>query len=589
MRVKGRSEGRSRVRVNNSFRDTFRGGCVGVLVWIALSMSALGQEAVVADTSLPAVRHKYYYAEGLRAKMLGNPDQAISWFQKCIELSQETGAAFYELGLLYSEKKDYSAATGYAQNAWKRDPGNKWYGLLLIQNLMLQGKHIECVPIYRDLQKIEPGTEDFLTGEIEMLIQAGEQKEALSRLNKLPKSGELARWAAVRKKDIYTADNQFDKGVKVLLNWLKDNPKDYEIRGILAEAYAEKKMNTEAAAQYAILKDQNPDSPAVSFSLGQFYFMSGMKEEALTEFMRGFRSPDVNPAIKIDIVRSFLTAQDQQDKLSEQVVKLIGVLYQVDKGDPAVDLLYANFLYSEERLEEAEPIYRSLVKSDPGNFIVWQNLLFILNQKQNFKDILELSDSALSYFPGQGLFHLFKGMASIELKDYTGAIGSLNKGLSVPGQNPELVKQFYLSLAEALYRSGNSAEAYRNFDKMLILEPDNLLVLNNYSYYLSLEGANLDKALEMITRCVGKEPDNATFLDTFAWVLYVRKEYSKALEPMEKAIRLSADPSGEVLEHYGDILFRNGRPEDAKNAWIKARGKKEVSEKIEEKIKNGLE
>lgn len=562
---------------------------IGLAVLAGFALQGVGQDVPVSDTTLKTSdQYKYFFAKGLRSKMLGNQDEAISFFQKCIELSQTSGAAFYELGLLYSDKKDYAAATGYARNAWKRDPANKWYGLLLIENLMLQGKPVDCVPIYRELQKIEPGNEDFLTGEIEMLIQARENKEALNRIGKLPRQGEVARWATVRKKDIYFSLDQFDKGARVLLEWLNKYPEDYEIRGMLAEAYAAKGQKEEAAAQYTILKEQNPDNPAVSFSLGQFYFQNGKKDEALAEFLQGFRSPDVNPAIKIDIVKSFISAQSQQQKLDEQVTRLINVLYKVDKGNPAVDELYANYLYSEERLNEAEPIYRELVKTSPGNFIVWQNLLFILNQNKQYKEIITLSDSALVYFPGQGLFFLFKGTAAIEEKNYPLAIETLNKGLSVPGQNPELVKQFYLTLAESLYRNGNSEEAFSNFDRMLVLEPDNVQVLNNYSYYLSLDGRELDKALEMITKCIKVEPENATFLDTYAWVLFQRKEYEKALEPMLKTIKLSPDPSGEVLEHYGDILFRNGRQNDARQIWMQAREKQGVSGNIESKIKSGL-
>jgi len=561
----------------------------GLVMMVGFVVAGLAQGVTVGDTTLATSdQYRFYFAEGLRQKMLGNADQAMANFQKCLELSQVSGASFYELGLLYSDKKDYSAATGYARNAWKRDPKNKWYGQLLIENLMMQGKQSECVPIYRELQKIEPDNEDFITGEIEMLIQTKENKEALSRIKKLPKDGDLARWGVVRTKDIYFSQDQFDKGAKVLLDWLKVNPTDFEIRGILSEAYATKGLKDLAAAQYKILKEQNPDNPAVSFSLGQFYFQNGEKDKALTEFLQGFRSPDVNPAIKIDIVKSFIVSQKQQEKLDDHVVKLIGVLYQVDKGNPAVDELYANFLYSEERLSEAEPLYRQLMKTDPGNFSVWQNLLFILNQKMDFPDILSVSDSALIYFPGQGLFYLFKGMAATELKKYPVAIEALNKGLSVPGQNADLIKQFYLSLAEALYRNGNSEEAFSNFNQMLVLEPDNVQVLNNYSYYLALDNRDLDKALEMISRCVKMEPENPTYLDTMAWVLFQRKEYDKALEIMVKTIKFSPDPSGEVLEHYGDILFRNGKTDEARKVWSEARGKKEVSENIDSKILNGL-
>lgn len=573
--------------MNNDMVKRVLVGLVLVAGWV---FQGYGQGVEVADTTKISkeAQYKLFYAEGLRAKMLGNPDEAFSNFQKCIGLSTVSGAAYYELGLLYAEKKDYSAATGYARNAWKRDPSNKWYGLLLVESLRMQGKPEDCVQVYRDLQKIEPESEDFLTGEIDMLIESKQGKEAIKRINKLPKDGELARWGAVRGKDVYFSMNQFDKGVKVLLEWLKDMPGDYEIRGILAEAYAAKGLKEEATAQYIILKSQQPDNPAVSFSLGQFYFQNGKKQEALAEFLQGFRSPDVNPAIKIEIIKSFISAGQEQKKLDEQVVKLIEVLHKVDKGNPAVDELYANYLYSEERFGEAEILYRELMKTDPGNFAVWQNLLFILNQKQQFKEILTVSDSALKYFPDQGLFYLFKGMAAIDQKDYQAAVTTLNKGLSIPGQNPEIVKQFYISLAESLFRNGNTDEAFRNFDQMLVLEPDNVLVLNNYSYYLSLKEQNLDKALEMISKCVKMEPDNPTYLDTYAWVLYQRKEYQKALEPMIKTIGISTDPSGEVLEHYGDILFRNGKSEEARQAWIKAKDKKDVSDKIDSKINNGL-
>jgi predicted Zn-dependent protease len=567
-----------------------RGFRVAVLLLFLSGFYTTGRAQLMnfPDSTPVAVKYKYYYSEGLRQKMLGNPDLAIQNFQRCIDIEQVSGSSFYELGLLYSDKKDYSAAAGYARNAWKRDPSNKWYGLLLIQALMMQGNPGDCVPVYRELQKLEPGSEDFLTGEIEALILAKQEKEALKRIAKLPDEEEIQRWGVVRQKDIYLADNQFDKGTKTLLDWLKDHTEDYEIRGILAEAFASKGMKTEAEEQYAILKKQDPENPAVSFSLGQFYFQTGRKELALEEFMQGFRSPDINPLIKIEIIKSFITGQQQQQKLDESVVKLIRLVYQVDKGNPAVDELYANYLYSDEKLKEAEPLYRQLTRTDPGNFIVWQNLLFILNEGRRFNEILSVSDSALVYFPGQGLFHLFKGMAAIEKKDYPVAIAALNKGLSIPGQNADIVKQFYMSLAEALFRSGNSAEAFRNYDRMLVLEPENVMVLNNYSYYLSLGGEQLDKALEMISVCIRKEPDNTTYLDTFAWVLFKRKEYSKALEPMEKTIRLSKDPSGEVLEHYGDILFMNNRPEDARKAWEMAKGKPEASDRIDDKIKNGL-
>jgi tetratricopeptide (TPR) repeat protein len=525
----------------------------------------------------------------LRTRLLGNPDESIAFFEKCISLNSEKGDAYYELANLYALKGDFAGAVGYARNAWKRDTGNKWYGQILIECLTRFGKPEECVPVYRELQKNFPAEDGYRTGEVEMLVMSKQYDEAIKRLKELRKSESLSRWSVLMLRDVYEKSGNEKSGIRIIEKWTREHPKDFELRGILAESYGANGQNGKALEQYEILKRENPDNPAVSYSLGQFYYKNGKKDEALEEFIRGFRSPNVNPMIKLEILQQFINDQQQKEKLEPAVVRLIEALYQTDKGEPGVDALYANYLYSVERLDEAEPIYLKLTQTNPGDFLVWQNLLFILNQKEDYERMYQVSDEAIKTFPSQGLFYLFKGLAAITKKDFATAVTTLNKGLTFPGQNPDITKQFYISLGEAHYRTGNTAEAFRNYDMILGLEPDNVLVLNNYSYYLALENRDLDKALEMIERCIAKEKDNPTYLDTYAWVLFVRKEYAKALEPIRKVMETDKDPSGEVLEHYGDILFMNGMQDAAREQWIQAREKGETSDQISQKIEKGIE
>ena len=131
-------------------------------------------------------------------------------------------------------------------------------------------------------------------------------------------------------------------------------------------------------------------------------------------------------------------------------------------------------------------------------------------------------------------------------------------------------------------------EAFSNFENLLALDPDNVIVLNNYSYYLSLLDKDLEKARKMIEKCVKLEKDNPTYLDTYAWVLFKLEDYTKALEVIEKVVSKNTDPSGEVLEHYGDILFKNNKKDEAKKAWIRAESSGEASENIRIKIETGL-
>jgi len=199
-----------------------------------------------------------------------------------------------------------------------------------------------------------------------------------------------------------------------------------------------------------------------------------------------------------------------------------------------------------------------------------------------------IGKESVANFPNIPLLLLFKGMGASQTDHLEEAIETLKSGLRININNTELTKQFYTSLGDAYYQNKNYDEAFGYFDDLLALDPNNVIVLNNYSYYLSVLDRDLDKALGMIEKCLKAEKDNSTYLDTYAWVLFKNKNYEKALEMIEKALALDKKPSGEVLEHHGDILFRNNKLEEAKLAWKKAEKAGEASSDIGEKIKSGL-
>jgi predicted Zn-dependent protease len=110
-------------------------------------------------------------------------------------------------------------------------------------------------------------------------------------------------------------------------------------------------------------------------------------------------------------------------------------------------------------------------------------------------------------------------------------------------------------------------------------------VLNNYSYYLSIRKENLDKAEKMSALLVKNNPDNPTFLDTHAWVLYERQKYREAKKFIERAIS-TGKANATHFEHYGDILYQLGDVDGAVKQWEKARGMNAKSEILNKKIAN---
>jgi predicted negative regulator of RcsB-dependent stress response len=96
---------------------------------------------------------------------------------------------------------------------------------------------------------------------------------------------------------------------------------------------------------------------------------------------------------------------------------------------------------------------------------------------------------------------------------------------------------------------------------------------------------NLERAESLSGRLVKAQPKNGTFLDTHAWVLFTREKYTEALRFIELAVG-SGEANAVHLEHYGDILFRLGRTDDAVRQWEKALSMNSQNEVLRKKILN---
>ena len=161
----------------------------------------------------------------------------------------------------------------------------------------------------------------------------------------------------------------------------------------------------------------------------------------------------------------------------------------------------------------------------------------------------------------------------------------VDEGMDFVIQNPQLKSNFLMLKGEAIYKQNKKEEAYKLFDKALEQDPENYLILNNYAYYLSVEGKDLDKAERMSGKVVERFPDNSTYLDTHAWVLFKKGEYTLAKFYMESALKNGGEDNPTLLEHYGDILFMLKKLDEAKAYWEKAKNFGGDSEVLLRKIK----
>ena len=248
--------------------------------------------------------------------------------------------------------------------------------------------------------------------------------------------------------------------------------------------------------------------------------------------------------------------------------------------------MLGDFYVKIENYQKASVEFRAFIEKDKTNYRVWEQLLFIENLLGNTDKLYILSNEAMSFFQNAPVLYFFHAIACTEMKRYEEALEILKKGISFAGGNKELMMQFYSLLGEAYKNVGKNVLSDQAFENALEIDPENILVLNNYSYYLSLRGQNLKKALKMSGITIKAEPNNSTYLDTYGWILFKLKKYQDALKYLKKAIENDESPSGEILEHYGDVLYKTGKKEEAVKYWSDALNYSDNKDKLKKKIDN---
>jgi Tfp pilus assembly protein PilF len=286
------------------------------------------------------------------------------------------------------------------------------------------------------------------------------------------------------------------------------------------------------------------------------------------------------------VMIDFLTTPDRFNENKTRIDSLLKILEEEYPGDYRVRTAKADYFSKLERYEEALLVYDEVLKDQKGNYFIWEQAIFIENMLENNEGVYKRSTEALKYFNDKPLLFLFQGSAAMQLGKNEEAVQSLEKGLKFADNNLPLTVQFYSMLAEAWQNMERHEKSDEYFEKALEIEPENIMILNNYGYYLSLREIELEKAEKMSRITIIAEPDNPTYLDTYAWILHKAGKQEQALEYIERAVRSGGEDDSDILEHYGDILYALERKEEAVKYWKKAMEAGSESEELEEKIRN---
>jgi len=532
------------------------------------------------------LKFETHFYNALSLKSLENFEDALKEFEKCVYLDSENPVPFYESALIYKRFSQLESALEMAKKAYSLDKENVWYQLLYAETLTSNNQNFKAASIYKQLIKAHSGNEEYYYLLADNYIYGRKFKEAIKIYNQLEKHKGLDKAIIIQKQKLFLENNDIKNAIIEIKKLLEIDNKDVMAYEFLSELYL---LNNEKEKAFEIFKkilELDPEDAKVHLTLADYYREKGDNEESYKQLKAAFSSPKLSIDTKVSILMSYYSLIEHSEKMKRQSMELCEILINIHPANPISHAIYGDFLYQDGRNAEAKEQYQKSIDLDENRPQVWSQLLFIESELGNKEELARDSEKAVELFPSNPVYYFFNGIANSQLKNFNKAIKSLEMGLEFILENNPLLVQFYSSLGDNYHSLKKHQKSDSLYNLALVIDPENVQVLNNYSYYLSLRKKDLERAEQMSKKCNELVLDNASYLDTYAWILYQKEEYDKAKIWLEKAYEAGGNKSPVITEHFGDIYFKLQNKDKAITMWKKAKVLGEGSKLLDKKIAN---
>lgn len=542
-------------------------------------MAAQPEGRSVPVMHLPAISHndslrfKMYYYEAVKQQISGNYDAAYDLLEHCIGINPNAAEAYFMLSFYDGILKGDSAAFADVKKASELNPSNNAYLERIGVGYVSMGNLDEAIKAYEKLSRNSPERSDVLDFLAQLYSRQKDYDKMLDVLNRMEALEGASEDLTLAKMRVYSLQGKKEEEYNELKNMSEKHPNDMNYRVMLGNWLLQNGRPDEAGKLYLEVLQAEPENIMARMSMIDYYRTSGqaMRADSLQEVM--LVSPKTPVDGKMALMRQVVADNEKNGADSTLVIDLFKKILKEPQETSDMAQLYAAYLTLKKMPQDSiSKVLETVLAISPDNVAARLQLIQAEWNKQDFDRVIELSNQALDYSPDELAFYYFLGFAYIQKDDDDSALEVLRRGVSQINDqsNPSLVSDFYAIMGDILHDKGDDKGAYAAYDSCLQWKDDNYGCLNNYAYYLSVENKDLDKAAQMSYRTVQAEPDNSTFLDTYAWILFMQKKYAEALQYIDMAVKNDTTKSAVIIEHAGDIHAVNGDIDGAVKYWNEA-------------------
>lgn len=524
------------------------------------------------------------FLEAVRLRERQRYDAEYELLRAALAINPSASEALYELALLHLSLSSFSDSThnhigdSLLRRAVALDPRNRFFKETLGKLCADKGDYGRAISIYEELAE-GPHAVDALAMLVGLYEENLDYEGAIRALDRLEMLEGRNESYSLEKFKIYIETGNDERAYAAIEALCAEYPSDLRYRVLLGDLYRQQGHLEMALAVYRDVLTLEPDNAFAQLSLLDFYGDTG--EDSLYKAFVGevVLNPATQSPARVEIMKNYaVEVLSKPGGDTARVYSLFKQALRQPQEDRALAELAASFVeLCGMPSDSLTPVLRQVLSVEPDYSRARRQLLQILARENDDDGALQLCREGQLYEPAQLVYYYYEGVFLYRLGRLEEALAALRRGAERIDDDADMeaASELYAAMGDILYELKRQEEAFAACDSALACYGGNLSCLNNYAYYLSQAGKRLEQAESMARRVVEAEPRNPTYLDTYAWVLFVRKQYAQARIYIDETLRYAepTDPqNASLFEHAGDIYYKCNDRRTAVELWKTALG-----------------
>ena len=551
-------------------RRTLNNRLIAIVVLFTIHYSLFTSFAVAQDT---ARRYDYFFLEAICQQEKGCHDAAFDLLTHCVEIDSTRSEAYYYLARYYDFLKNKDKALAYSEKAAQLEPDNVTYLETLANTYIGRRQYDKAIDAMEHIYSKNSEREDVLSLLVQLYEQQQDYEGAIRTLTRLETMEGKSERLSMAKSELYTRKGDKKAAISEMRQLANQYPNDQNYRCLYGTTLYLNGQQKKAVAIYNDILKIEPDNRSAQMALLSHYNEIGDSVQARQWLDRMLMNKNATTQDRVLLLRQVIGESERNGGDSTQVLRLFHRVLNLPQADADLAIFCATYMNLKKMPNDSiSPILERALALEPANAAARLQLVSYAWQAEDRDRVIALCQDARQYNPDEMAFYYYQGIAYFQKDQLDQALNAFQNGIGVitAQSDPAIVSDFYAVMGDILHQKGQAREAFVAYDSCLVWKEDNIGCLNNYAYYLSELGEQLDKAEQMSYRAIKAEPKNSTYLDTYAWILFMQKRYSEAKIYIDQTLQYDTDTSAVLLEHAGDIYYQAGDAAQALEYWRQA-------------------